>query len=289
MKKAKLYVWFLAVLLLATAAAYMHFQPGKDSYFEIKKEENRTSDIDENDLSGQHPATEPQKNEEDKAIDLAWAVEKYKGKEILKVATEQKIVALTFDAGANADGVDKILPILAENGIEGTFFLTGKFIEKFPDKVKAIIASEGEIGNHSYDHPYFTQLSDNQIKDEIQKTETALGKLGKDARFNPFLRSPYGDRNNHTLGVISESGYINIRWTIDSLGWKGTSGGMSKQAVEDKVLEKVQPGAIIMMHLGSNPDDKTHLDSEALPGIISKLKENGYEFTTLSNLIGLQK
>lgn len=220
-------------------------------------------------------------------MDPAWDEwkEKYSGQEISRVKTEQKALALTFDAGANADGVDRILPILVQNDIRGTFFLTGKFIEKFPQAVQAIKKSGAEFGNHSYDHPYFTKLTSERIAAEISGAEDAFSRQG--GEFLPLFRSPYGDRNAGTLASISEAGYLNIRWTVDSLGWKGTSGGMSKEKVQSQVLTKAASGAIIMMHLGSNPDDKTHLDSEALPEIIAQLKADGYEFKTLSELLAL--
>jgi peptidoglycan/xylan/chitin deacetylase (PgdA/CDA1 family) len=84
---------------------------------------------------------------------------------------------------------------------------------------------------------------------------------------------------------VSALGYLNVRWTVDSLGWKGTSGGLTKDAVKEKVLKSAGNGAIVLMHLGSNPDDKTQLDSEALPEIITELRAEGYGFTTLSQLL----
>jgi peptidoglycan/xylan/chitin deacetylase (PgdA/CDA1 family) len=286
-KRTKLNLAILAFLLLALVGIYFISARDRGSSFEVERTPAASQNIVPTETQ---PAAQPAETPvATKPIptDLDWAMEKYSGKEIIKVNTQEKMVAFTFDAGANADGVDKLLPILADSDIKGTFFLTGKFIEKYPDKVKEIIASGGELGNHTYDHPYLTKLTDTQIKGEIQKTEAALLKL--DAKFNPFLRAPYGDRNASVLAAISADGYINIRWTIDSLGWEGTSGGMSKAKVEDKVLKNVVPGAIIMMHMGSNPDDKTHLDSEALPDIIAKLKADGYSFVTLSQLLETQK
>ncbi|MFA6897164.1 MAG: polysaccharide deacetylase family protein [Patescibacteria group bacterium] len=282
-----------AVLLFCFAlfAVFFVLQKSKDNSFEINRD-NIPADTEVDtgkDTAPEKEITPPQDEEEKTTVkkDLAPLVEKYKGKEIVKINTDQKAVALTFDAGANADGVEPILRILAENDIKGTFFLTGKFIEKYPDKVRAIVATGGDVGNHTYDHPYLTRLTNEQIKENIQEAENAFAKL--DGKFQPFLRSPYGDRNASTLLAVSENNYLNIRWTVDSLGWQGTSGGMSKGAVEQKVLKAAGPGAIIMMHLGSNPDDKTHLDSEALPAIITELKKNGYEFMTLSELFELEK
>ncbi len=220
-----------------------------------------------------------------KETDWRPIFEKYKGKEVSSIKTDKKIVALTFDAGGNADGVDKILEILEKENIKGSFFLTGNFISKFPEKTEKIIKNGGDLGNHSYSHPYFTQISDEKIKEELEKTEDQLSKLG--AKFQPFFRFPYGNRDARTMLAVYNKGYMNIRWTIDTLGWEGTSEGMTKELVENKVLSKIQPGSIVMMHLGSNPTDKTHLDSEALPDIIKSLREQEYEFVTLTKLLTL--
>ncbi len=213
-------------------------------------------------------------------------IEKWKGKDISRIKTDRKVIALTFDGGANADGVEDILGILEKENIKGTFFLTGKFIEKYPFETKMIILSGGNIGNHSYSHPYFTKIADEEIKSELTKTENELSELN--ATFQPFFRFPYGDRNAKAILAVNENGYISIRWAIDSLGWKGTFGGMTKEAVENRIISKTVPGTIIMMHLGTNPDDKTQLDSEALPEIIQKLKSNGYSFATLSEILAEQ-
>lgn len=287
-KRNKLNLALVIFLLLAAGVIFFVLERNKNNSFEIDRNNPayNNSKTQNNNPANNNPA-ENKDNNNIQDIDLSWAIEKYKGKEISKVSTDQKVVALTFDAGANADGVDSILSTLSDNNIKATFFLTGKFIEKYPDKVKKIITNNGDIGSHTYDHPYLTKLTDDQIKDELKKTEDALRKL--DMRFKPFLREPYGDRNQDVLNVVSDSGYINIRWTIDSLGWKGTSGGQSKDLVEQNVLKKIAPGSIVLMHLGSNPDDKTQLDSQALPDVIAKLKEDGYQFVTLSQLLETQK
>ena len=294
-RRLKLNIAVVLFLCFTVLAAYLILTRDKGNSFQIQRDD--TSPSAQTDTAPQKPedtTPTPANDENEKETDTDTAakdwtafIEKYRGKEIIKVNTTEKAVALTFDAGANGDGVEKVLPILEENNIKGTFFLTGKFIEKYPEKVKAIMASGGDIGNHSYDHPYLTHLSSEEIVVKIKGAEDAFAKL--DGKFQPFFRSPYGDRNTSTLSTISDTGYINIRWTVDSLGWKGTSGGQTKTSVEQKVLKNSSPGAIIMMHLGSNPDDKSHLDSQALPDIIAKLKADGYEFMTLSELLKLEK
>lgn len=220
-------------------------------------------------------------------IDWQPIIEKYKGKEVSNIKTDKKVIALTFDAGGNADGVDPILKTLKKENVKGTFFLTGKFIEKFPDYTKEIIDFSKDLGSHSYSHPHFvnSNFTQEQVNEELEKTEKLLSNLN--ANFKPFFRFPFGERNSKYIGCINDKNYINIGWSVDSLGWEGMSGGMSKEKVRDRVIGKTTPGAIVLMHLGSNPDDGTNLDSEALPEIIQELKSKGYEFVTLTELLKL--
>jgi peptidoglycan-N-acetylglucosamine deacetylase len=290
-RRGKLHLTLVIFLLFAICAMiFVLFVFGKNKNININKERQEAeiinSKLDKNnntkpiDRQGENNFNEIIETEE---INWQPIIEKYRGKEITKINTAEKVVALSFDAGANADGVDRVLDILEKENIKGTFFLTGKFIEKYPDKVQKIISSGGDLGNHSYSHPYFTRISNEEIIVELEKTENLLSEFN--AKFKPLFRFPYGDRNTQSQEIINNKNYIDIRWTIDSLGWKGTSGGMTKELVENKVISKTVPGAIIMMHLGSNPDDKTHLDSEALPKIILELRKQGYEFATLTELL----
>jgi len=240
----------------------------------------------EEESSKTEPLAEQQDEEtakQEENIDWSPIIEKWRGKEISSFKTDKNLAVLTFDGGANAQGVQKILDILKKENVTGTFFLTGEFIKKNPNETKMIIESGGDLGNHSFSHPHFPQLSTKEIKMQLENTQTELEKLG--GKFKPFFRFPYGERDARTTAEINDNGYINIRWTIDSLGWKGTSGGMTADSVRERIISKIRPGAIIMMHLGSNPDDKTQLDSEVLPKIISELKTQGYEFMTIGEML----
>lgn len=85
---------------------------------------------------------------------------------------------------------------------------------------------------------------------------------------------------------MNARGYLPVRWTVDTLGWKGTSGGVTAQIVADRALAGLQPGEIVLMHIGSNPDDGTTLDADALPHLINRIRQAGYGFTTLDALLG---
>jgi peptidoglycan/xylan/chitin deacetylase (PgdA/CDA1 family) len=193
------------------------------------------------------------------------------------------VVALTFDAGANADGVSSILATLRAQGVPATFFLTGDFVDQFPGAARQIAAAE-RVGNHSVDHPYFTSLTPAQIARELTGARDAIRAVtGADPR--PLFRFPYGDRNAATIAAVNAAGYVPVRWTVDSLGWKGTSGGITARIVRDRVVGALQPGEIVLMHCGSNPTDHTILDAVALSGIIESIKAAGYGFVTLDALL----
>ncbi|HEX6933256.1 MAG TPA: polysaccharide deacetylase family protein, partial [Streptosporangiaceae bacterium] len=201
------------------------------------------------------------------------------------VKTSSKIVALTFDAGANADGVASILSTLTGNHVPGTFMLTGNFVKSFPAKSRAIVAAGELVGDHSMTHPYFTKLTDAQMRSQVRDArQQIISVTGADPW--PWFRFPYGDRNAHTISVVNGTGFVPVSWTVDTLGWKGTSGGITVQKVVNRVLAGLKPGEIVLMHCGSNPDDHSTLDADALPTVISALRARGYSFVTLDAMLG---
>ena len=202
------------------------------------------------------------------------------------IPTHAKVVALTFDAGANADGVRSILGTLAQKRVTATFFLTGDFVKAFPDQSKAIAGAGMRIGDHSVSHPYFTKLTDAQIRDQVLGAESQITSVtGLDP--SPWFRFPYGDYNKHAISVVNGTGFVPVGWTVDTLGWKGTSGGITTQTVVNRVLGGLRPGEIVLMHCGSNPDDHSTLDANALPAMIQDLRARGYSFVTIDALRGL--
>jgi peptidoglycan/xylan/chitin deacetylase (PgdA/CDA1 family) len=205
------------------------------------------------------------------------------GQDLTVIPGAGRVVALTFDAGANAAGLTKILAALSARGVAGTFFLTGNWASANPSGVKQIAEAGHRIANHSMTHPGFTALSDAQIAQEVLGAEQAILSDGADPR--PFFRFPFGERNAHTIAAVNDLGYAAVRWTVDTLGWKGTSGGISAQIVADRALGSLQPGEIVLMHIGSNPDDGSTLDADSLPQVIDRIRAAGYGFTTLDTLL----
>lgn len=194
-----------------------------------------------------------------------------------------QVVALTFDAGANDAAVASILETLADKDVTATFFLTGRWVEVYPDRAREI-AARYPVANHSVTHADLTTLSDEAARAEVLDAEaTILDVTGQDPR--PWWRFPLGARDDRTIALVNDLGYVAFRWTVDTLGWQGTSGGRSAAEVHDRVLDGLQPGEIVLLHVGSHPTDGSMLDAEALPGIIDAIRAEGYDFVTLDAVV----
>jgi peptidoglycan/xylan/chitin deacetylase (PgdA/CDA1 family) len=184
---------------------------------------------------------------------------------------EEKVVALTFDAAYDPAPLGQILEALRAGGATGTFFLTGEFVEDFPEEVRRIHAAGYPIGNHSYDHPDFRTLSREQLASQLGRTTRLLAEQGvPDPR--PLFRFPFGGRDADTLAAVGAEGYDSIYWTIDTLDWRPER---TPAQIRAAVLEDLRPGAIVLMHVGSGQT------AEVLPSLIHDLKERGYRFITV--------
>lgn len=205
------------------------------------------------------------------------------GQDVTTLGTSRKLVALTFDGGAGNEAAASVLRTLGREGVPASFFLTGEFVDDFPSTARTIAAGY-PIGNHSYHHPDFTTLSSTAIRSELTTAAARLRAVtGQDP--HPWFRFPSGAADSRTIAVVNSECYVSFRWTVDTLGWKGTSGGQSAASVVSRVLAAAQPGEIVLMHLGANPTDHSTLDADALPQVIAGLRARGYSFVTLSAVI----
>jgi peptidoglycan/xylan/chitin deacetylase (PgdA/CDA1 family) len=203
---------------------------------------------------------------------------RYQGTEMNTYPTTRRVVLLTFDGGANADGAPSILKTLSRFGVPATFFLTGRWAELYPDLARAIVRRY-PIANHTYDHSQLTGLSTAAVTREITRAQTLIRQVtGRDPI--PAFRFPYGATDPRLIGIANQLGYLSVRWSVDTLGWQGTALHRSAASVVQRVLAGLQPGEIVLMHLGSPPDRST-LDADALPTIIREVEKRGYTFLAL--------
>ncbi len=191
------------------------------------------------------------------------------------VETDEKKIALSFDAAWGNEDTAKILEILDKQNVKVTFFMTGGWVESYPDDVKAILAAGHDLGNHSENHKNMSQLSDEEKKEELMKVHQKVQEL---TGYEMFLfRPPYGDYDNAVVNVAKDCGYYTIQWDVDSLDWKDYGvDSIIKTVTEHKHLGN---GSIILCHNGAK------FTAQALDMLIAKLKNEGYTFVPISELI----
>ncbi|MEN6521499.1 MAG: polysaccharide deacetylase family protein [Armatimonadota bacterium] len=185
-------------------------------------------------------------------------------------------IALTFDAGASSRPTPALLKILASKDVRATFFLTGKWVEDNRELTRQIAAAGHEIGNHTYSHPDLRKLTDDEIREQLVKTEE-LVQSAAGVSTKPLFRAPFGARDSRVLSVARDEGYRSVYWTVDS--WDAFKKGITAAEIEERVLDRSQAGSIILMHCGSGPT------VEALSEIIDELRAKGYELVTVSELL----
>lgn len=190
-----------------------------------------------------------------------------------------KLVALTFDDGPDGKYTPKILDLLKEQEVPATFFLVGTQVEKFPDIVQRILEEGHSIGNHTWNHADLSKKSLAQIREQIRKADDVLKEA---AGFMPVLfRAPYGAVSDTLKKELKKQGRELVGWNVDTRDWAGTPVNKMRKTVN----ETVRPGSIILMHsFGGKNGDLTNT-LELLPLIIEDLRDQGYTFVTVEQLL----
>ncbi|KKM12889.1 deacetylase [Clostridiales bacterium PH28_bin88] len=192
---------------------------------------------------------------------------------IYSVDTSEKKVALSFDATWGADYTDQLLAILDQYQVKTTFFLTNKWISKYPDKAKKVADAGHEIGMHSATHPHFPQLSEQVMEEELVENRQMIKEItGYDAK---VFRPPYGEYSNTLIQLCDRLGLKVIQWDVDSLDWKD----LTAHQMFDRVTKRVKPGSIVLFH---NQGKHT---AEVLPSLLRWLQAQGYKVVPVSELI----
>ena len=171
------------------------------------------------------------------------------------------------------DYTDKLLSCMEQNDVRCTFFAVQFWVEKYPEFVEKIHAAGHELGTHSRTHPYMSKLSEAEIKEELTSSARAIEKItGKKVT---LFRPPYGDYNNLLIDTCKELSLYPIQWDVDSLDWKN----LSATEIALRIVNGAKNGSIILCH-----NNGLHT-AEALPMIFSTLKNRGFSFVPIGELI----
>ncbi|MCP2730734.1 polysaccharide deacetylase family protein [Limnofasciculus baicalensis] len=198
----------------------------------------------------------------------------------VQVKPENKVVALTFDDGPWPVTTSEILNILKKNNAKATFFVVGRNVSNYPQLMGQIVADGHGVGNHTWSHEYHNH-SPASAASEIDKTNDIIYKTTgvKTSLFRP----PGGFLHNGLVASAHQKKNAVIMWSADSSDWKG--GRITVQRLTANVLGETQPGGIVLMHDGGG--DRSHT-VKALPELITKLREQGYKFVTVSELLKME-
>lgn len=195
---------------------------------------------------------------------------------IYKVDTKEKIIALTFDISWGEERASNILDVLQEKEVkQATFFLSAPWANAHPEIVKRIVDAGYEIGSHGYRHVKYSRLEPDEIRNELRKAHRILKEVsGQEPR---VLRLPDGDFDKRVLKIAGDLQYTVIQWGTDSQDWLNP--GVDQ--ITQNVLQNTHPGDIILFHAS----DTAKQTAQALPSIIDQLRQQGYQFITVSSLI----
>ena len=203
----------------------------------------------------------------------AWASVNQKKLPIYSVETNEKKVAITFDAAWTNQDTQQLIDILKKHNAKATFFIVGDWAEKFSESVKAFHDAGHTIANHSDTHKAFSKCSRNEIKEEIENCNKKLEAItGKKVT---LIRAPSGDYTTQSLEVAKDMEMYTIQWDCDSLDYTK----ISVDEIVNRVVTGTKNGSIILFHNG------VENTAPALDKILTELSKQGYSFVSVDDLI----
>lgn len=190
--------------------------------------------------------------------------------------TTDKVIYLTFDAGYENGYTDAILDALAKHNVKATFFVVGNYLETSPEYVKRMVEEGHTVGNHTYHHKDMSAMSDKaSFEKEIVDLEVLYEEITGE-KMSKFYRPPQGKYCEENLEMAKDLGYQTFFWSLAYVDWYEDNQPTKEEAF-DKLLNRVHPGAIVLLHSTS----KTN--GEILDELLTKWEEMGYRFGTLQD------
>ena len=183
---------------------------------------------------------------------------------------EVECVALTFDDGPG-EHTDELLDMLDEHDAKATFYVLGSKIDAYTDVVRRMVDQDHEVGNHTWDHADLATLSADQIKDDLKRTDQAIERAtGQEPA---TMRPPYGSLDDTARGAIDKPMLL---WDVDTLDWQHRDPAKTV----DITTRETGQGSVVLFH------DIHKTSVEAIPEVLDRLSDEGYEFVTVSEMMG---
>lgn len=228
-----------------------------------------------------HTYTRTRSKQRKRAV-MSWVTleKRYPGAFVTHGPRNRRRAALTFDDVPDPRYTGKVLDVLARNKVRATFFVLGSLAARHPQLVRRMEREGHTVGNHSYNHAVFSQLTAEQYHRQIERTDSILAPL---VGYSPrYIRPPYGEIRPAQVQWAKRNGYVIVNWDVDSVDWRS----LRSRSVIINIRKTLQPGSIILQHAGGGSTQDLSGTVEALPVIIRMLKNKGYELVTIPELLG---
>ena len=194
---------------------------------------------------------------------------------VVWVGTGKKVY-LTFDNGGPMGDIDKMLQVLKDNDVRASYFIAGYNMKAHPDFVRRLVEDGHFVGNHSMSHKDFTEMTDDQVRKEIDDFAKLYEEITGET-ISPVFRFPYGSYSFHLLDLVSSMGYTSVFWSTAMRDWEPRQNGW-KDPYND-IMNNLHDGNIILLHQASQEN------IDALEELIKAIRKEGYEFGTVDELI----
>ena len=191
---------------------------------------------------------------------------------------EENIIYLTFDCGYENGNTPAILNALKRHNVQATFFVVGNFLRDNPELVKQMLKEGHTIGNHTFHHPDMSQIATKETFSRELKSVEALYKDITGKSMTRFYRPPQGKYSTENLQMAKDMGYHTFFWSLAYVDWLADA-QPSKEEAFDKLLGRIHPGAIVLLH------NTSRTNGEILDELLAKWEEMGYTFSTLKKLV----
>jgi peptidoglycan/xylan/chitin deacetylase (PgdA/CDA1 family) len=216
------------------------------------------------------------------------------GKTVVSGPDDQKIVALTYDDGPNPPYTDEILAVLRKENVHATFFVVGRAVAAYPKTARQEVADGNAIGNHTWAHDHLIVLTPHELRISLQRTDEAI--FSATGVRTHIMRPPYGGRDWLVLDETRKLGYTPVMWSVPlARDWENPPA----QTIASRILDNVHDGSIIVLHDGNRGllckreklsprvcDRSQEIAATSI--IIETLKQRGYKFVTVPQLIALR-
>jgi len=201
---------------------------------------------------------------------------------LIRVATDEPAIALTFDDGPDLDETPRVLDLLATHGAHATFFMVGRRAEAHPELVARVAAAGHAVANHSWDHASFIHLDRRARHEQLRRTAAALAPQGV-----PLFRPPFGEQDLASLVDARRAGFTVVGWDVAAEDWRD----YPADYLVERTMRRLRRGSIVVLHDSLYvTEDARYRDRgpmrDALSTLLDRLAAT-YRFVTVPELLRL--